>query len=189
MVPTMYQPFRLGKLRAVTTTWGKRCDVLKFFIDPAPAGETYPTHLEVEGGQRIEMVQVPIVRKNDVMLRDNKYASTSCSFKSDKMACRNIWGAAGCTCPSTTVEQADWFFKIDDDTFVFTEFLKMFIEAKGWTPEQDRYFGHVSYLSRVPFVNGAIVGISRGTLRKVGPLYRSMPQEYGSRDNFAHHRL
>jgi hypothetical protein len=191
MVPTMYQPLRLGKLRAVAVSWGKRCDVIKFFIDPAPAGETYPTHFEVEGGRRIEMVQVPIVRKNDVMVRDKKYANKSCTFGSVKLACRNIWEKVWRSWVYVfehDVEQADWFFKIDDDTFVFTEFLKMFIEAKGWAPEQDRYFGHVSYLSVVPFVNGAIVGISRGTLRKVGPLYRSMPQEYGSRDKFARHR-
>jgi hypothetical protein len=191
MVPTMYQPFRLGKLRAVASTWGKRCDVIKFFIDPAPAGETYPTHFEVQGSRRIEMVQVPIVRENDVMTRDKHYVNKSCTFGTVKMACRNIWEKVWRSWVYVfehDLEQADWFFKIDDDTYVFTEFLKMYIDGKGWAPEEDRYFGHVSYLSVVPFVNGAIVGISRGTLRKAGPLYRSMPKEYGPRDKFARHR-
>jgi len=191
MVPSIYDPHRYDKLAAVAQTWGKRCDVIKFFIDPAEEGEEFPKYFEVEGAPPIEMVQVPLVRKNDKMKKDKVYRAKSCSSNGQKIACRHIWEKVWRSwvyIADNDLDKADFFFKIDDDSFVFIEFLKLYFEQHDWDPEIPRYFGQVSKLSPVPFVNGAIVGLSRAALRMVAVKYKNMPREYGPRENFAHHR-
>lgn len=74
MVPTIYAKHRMDRISGVVETWGKRCDVIKLFIDPPPPGEVFPEYFQVPGTDlRAEMVQVPLKRVNDDMSKDKQY--------------------------------------------------------------------------------------------------------------------
>uniref|UniRef100_A0A7S2RPT9 Hexosyltransferase n=1 Tax=Mucochytrium quahogii TaxID=96639 RepID=A0A7S2RPT9_9STRA len=186
MVPTVYHPHRFEKLRAVAETWGKRCDVIKFFIDPPTNGEVFPD-VFVSDNMTVPMIQVPLQRVNDVQASDKKYPNKSCTLNGRRLACRHIWEKVWRSwvwVAENDLETADWFFKVDDDSFIFPEFIRYFLEVFGWDAKDTYYFGHVSELASTPFVNGAVVGLSKGTLGKVAEKYRQMPREYGDRSKF-----
>ena len=42
-------------------------------------------------------------------------------------------------------QKADFFFKIDDDTYFIPEAMRETLRRKKWTPEEQHYFGAVIY--------------------------------------------
>jgi len=193
MVPTIYAQHRFERIEGVLNTWAKRCDVVKLFIDPPEEGQTFPKYYPPRriGNLRVEMVQVPLVRKNDPMSADKKYLKKSCGDPGHPEPCRHIWEKVWRSwvyIADHDLNKAEWFFKIDDDTYFFPEFLKLHFLFNKWDPEEGRYFGHVSYQAKKPFVNGAMVGLSRKALALVAPVYKTMPNEYGPRSKFEHNR-
>jgi hypothetical protein len=105
---------------------------------------------------------------------------------------------------------ADFFFKIDDDTFAFPDNARRHILEHGWkvraapalpSPHprallplsqagDKHYFGHVVYTlgPTKPMVAGTMAGISRGTLEVLAEHYKKMEHEYGDRAQFKHGR-
>jgi len=192
MVPTFYADHRMKLLEVIASTWGPRCDTIKFFIDPAKEGESFPTHFVSKQGVKIDMVQVKIKRLNDEIVTGlNGYAKKKCTHHNKVIPCRHIWEKVWRSWLwvfQNDLHLGDYFLKVDDDSFIFPEFIKKFIAERSYDPDEPLYFGHVSFLSPVPFVNGAMVGLSRGSLNLVVPRYLSMPKEYGDRINFKSHR-
>ena len=43
----------------------------------------------------------------------------------------------------TDAFKAEWFVKVDADTYLFPENVGRFVDAKGWSHEDQHYFGHV----------------------------------------------
>ena len=67
MVPITYTPKKMRHMQAIAQTWGKRCDVIKFFVEPALPGqdEIPPSFVDNKTGFEIPFVVVPMVRVND----------------------------------------------------------------------------------------------------------------------------
>lgn len=88
------------------------------------------------------------------------------------------------------LDEYDFFFKVDDDTYFFVPTMREVINSRGWKPEEMHYFGHKVYPvgPDAPLIAGALVGFSRALLRAVSAKYKVMDREYGDRRNFGHGR-
>ena len=182
MVPSMY-PKKVEQWKAIMETWGKQCDVLRFFVEAHP---DTPHEYKFMGKT------IPIIHLN--MVRNDAYKKKQPPCN-DGMPCRHIWEKVWrawvyvYTHPEE-LDSADWFFKIDDDTLVNPETVKRTILRKRWTPDEGFYFGHKLYHQPggLQLIAGAMTGLSRAALLKLVPLYQAMPREYGDRKNFKHGR-
>lgn len=79
------------------------------------------------------------------------------------------------------LDQAEWFCKVDYDTFFFPENVKHFVrEYKKWDPfTEHHYFGHLiqsRHTGSPPMIAGATVCWSRKTLDGIADVYRQMPK-------------
>ena len=79
------------------------------------------------------------------------------------------------------LDAAEWFCKVDYDTFFFPENLQRYVraDARDWDPRrQHRYFGTVlrHVPGRPPMVAGAAACWSRRTLAAAAEVYRRMPK-------------
>ena len=77
---------------------------------------------------------------------------------------------------SGDVDTAEWFVKIDADSFLFPENVKHYIRAKGWSPDDHHYFGHVLRHEETynnPIVAGAGVFFSRSTVKSSAGIFRT----------------
>ena len=78
------------------------------------------------------------------------------------------------------LNDAEWFCKVDYDTFFFPENLQYYVrDVKGWDAyNEHHYFGHVMQhrqKGREPMILGAAACWSRKTLDAIADVYRSMP--------------
>ena len=78
------------------------------------------------------------------------------------------------------LDQAEWFCKVDYDTFFFPDNVKYFVRHKGWDPyDEYHYFGHLikhRQPHRLDMIAGATACWSRKTLRDIADVYRAMPE-------------
>lgn len=78
------------------------------------------------------------------------------------------------------LDQAEWFCKVDYDTYFFPDNLKYFVRHKNWNPYTEyHYFGHlIQHRTRkdAPMIVGAAVCWSRKTLDDIADVYRTMPK-------------
>jgi len=176
MVPTLYEEERLERWDALLETWGKDCDVIKFFVDPA---EGVPEVYVAKGSDlRVDIVQVSMVRKPGAICMDQK-------------PCRHIWEKVWRSWVYIYMKEmrkAEWFLKIDDDTYFIPSNLRRFVRERRMSPDDPHYFGYNIFLERRPYtlVSGVCTALSRASVARVGPRLMSMPSEYGSRENFPH---
>lgn len=79
------------------------------------------------------------------------------------------------------LDQAEWFCKVDYDTFFFPENVKYFVRHKKWDPNTEyHYFGHrINHRvkGRAPMIAGATACWSRKTLDDIADVYRTMPRD------------
>jgi len=204
MVPTLYEERKFHALRVILRTWGKRCDVIKFFVDPPEEGSDVKIPAVFQdrvSGESAEIVVVQMVRKNDKQDSNGRYISKSCWSGGGKnpdgsikyVACRHIWEKVWRSwvyIAENDIDKAEWFFKVDDDTYLFPDFIRRYVTTRGWSYKDSYYFGHRIYQSRIKsgFIAGAMVGYSRRTLELAAPHYLKMPNEYGDRSQFKHGR-
>jgi len=84
------------------------------------------------------------------------------------------------------LESAEWFLKIDDDTYFIPSNLRKWVRDHSWDPDEPHYFGHTVFIERAPYklISGVCTAFSRESIRRLGPKYLSMKHEYGPRSNF-----
>ena len=77
------------------------------------------------------------------------------------------------------LDQAEWFCKVDYDTFFFPSNVKYFVRHNQWDPyNEHHYFGHLikhRQRGREPMIVGAAACWSRFTLDAIADVYRDMP--------------
>ena len=70
---------------------------------------------------------------------------------------------------------AEWFVKVDADTFLFPENMKRYVKEKGWSPNEHHYFRHIlkhRIYDSGPIIAGAAVFFSRETLKAAASVFR-----------------
>ena len=203
MVPFIWTPSAFPAYHAIRATWGKRCHILKFFIDPIVGNKELGFYKMTKASDAIAAMQVNLTLPSDVViLHDMQRPWHSCTGEdnetSDKPVgtCRNIWekiwrawvnvvygpiggfgrGSREVDKETSDAYKAEWFVKVDADTFLFPENVRRYVESKNWSYNDHHYFGHV--LNHrvgdrgVSIVAGAAVFLSRATLLAAADVFR-----------------
>lgn len=64
------------------------------------------------------------------------------------------------------IDKAEWFVKIDDDSFFIPSNLRRFIREKGWSPLESHFFGHkVWHDEQKAYISGVCTSYSREAVR------------------------
>eukprot|EP01082_Thalassiosira_pseudonana_P005527 g4848.t1 g4848 contig18:57135-58478(-) len=175
----------------IMQTWGKRCDVIKFFTDS----------VVLDGGkiQGDEITEDPMrgykpyyefeegTFPQNVVFMNMTRPWTGCKDKETgkPKICRHIWEKmwrSWVYVGDYDLDKAEWFCKVDYDTFLFPENLQYYVhDYKKWDPfNEHHYFGH--YLShrgsRAPLIAGACACWSHKTMHDIAEVYRTMPKGY-----------
>jgi hypothetical protein len=174
MVPTMWNTHTVKLMQAIIRTWGGRCDYIKFMVDRDEAG-LVPRYLEAEG-RRAEVVHIPMRRKQDSICGDGE-------------VCRHIWEKVWRSWVyvfQNDLDKAEWFLKIDDDSFYISTNMRKYVRDQRWSPDDKHYFGHLVYIEDEPFqlISGICTAFSRGSIRALAPRLLAMKSEFGPRINF-----
>ena len=151
-VPTTWN-HSAHRIRRIQKTWGPLCDILVFAV----ASEyDIPTNVTVG-----ELLVVNMTR--------------SASPKAG-----NIWEKTHLMWTAVAdmyIDKADWFVKVDDDTFLFVNHLKKFTQY--YNPKIPRYFGHtiLNYWKslNIVFNAGLAYVLSREALERVAVKLRNLP--------------
>ena len=156
MVPGVWTPKFEARVREIDRTWGSRCDTLRYFVDP--------THSRLPSN----VVNVSTMRRvpGEPMCPDNK-------------PCRHIWEKVWRSwlwVAEHELHLADWFAKVDDDTFLFPENFRWFVQHRRLDPGATHYFGQKLFHTPKPIVSGVATFFSRATIRALGELYRKIPR-------------
>jgi hypothetical protein len=143
MVPFIWTPTFLPQYDAIRKTWGKRCDVLQFYIDPI-IGDSQAGYFDV----RVNETAKAILPEDVVVVENIQRPWNKCNSKSDsETPCRNIWEKLWRSWilmdEIGELDKAEWFTKVDADTYLFADNLKRFVDDKDWRPNEQHYFGHV----------------------------------------------
>ena len=131
MVPFIWTPSALHAYHAIEATWGKRCDVLQFFIDPVIGDEAVGFHNMTEPSGVRSAKNANLTLPDDVIiLHGMRRPWHTCRLKENENTnkptgnCRNIFEKVWrmiVHVASEGAERADWFVKVDSDTFLFPD--------------------------------------------------------------------
>ncbi|KAL7534793.1 hypothetical protein ACHAXR_006081 [Thalassiosira sp. AJA248-18] len=182
----------------IMSTWGRRCNVINFLTDSVVLSEG--------GGNQGDMITDDPTQgythysefpqgtfPDNVMFINMTRQWTGCKDpKSGKpKLCRHIWEkmrSAWIYVGEHHLNEAEWFCKIDYDTFFFPENLQYFVrDYKGWDPyKEHHYFGnvlghHVSK-GRPEMAAGAAACWSHKTMAGITDVYMNMPKGHEGRD-------
>lgn len=170
MVPFIWTPAYLPSYHALRRTWGKRCDVLKFFIDPI-IGDASTGYIDL----RVNSTNANLPG-DVVVIHDMRRPWNACVTESEEN-CRNIWEKLWRSWiwvdSNGDSDTAEWFVKVDADTYLFPEHLKRYVKQNKLAPTDHHYFGHVLRHHPVPLVAGTAVVFSRATLKAAVKIYRT----------------
>jgi hypothetical protein len=168
MVPFIWTPKYLPQYEAIRKTWGKRCDVLKFFIDPIIGGDN-TEYQDVRSNETAKASLPDDVVTVESIVRPWNQCMTQGS--KDFTTCRNIWEKLWRSWilmdETGELDKAEWFTKVDADTYLFADNLKRYVAEKNWLPSEQHYFGHVlmhriaQHDANATIVAGAAVFFSR----------------------------
>jgi len=99
--------------------------------------------------------------------------------KEEGGVCRNIWEKVWRSWVWVDshggADLADWFVKVDADSYLFPENMKHYVIKRGWSPDDQHYFGHIlKHRARdiVPIIAGAAVFFSRATFKAAANIFR-----------------
>lgn len=210
MVPFIWTPSALYTYHAIQASWGKRCHILRFFIDPIIGDGTVGYYNMTEASGVVAAKKAKLTLPRDVViLHDMKRPWHTCDTKENEEKnkpvgnCRNIFekvwrmivfvadgsggtNVGGVESASTGAQRAEWFVKVDSDTFLFPENVGRYAEARKWSHNDHHYFGHVLNHRQsdrdVSIVAGGAVFLSRATLLAAADAFRNMPMEKGDEE-------
>ena len=205
-VPFIWTPPALKAYHAIEATWGKRCDTLRFFIDPIIGDEKVGFYNMTEpSGVVAAREKANLTLPDDVViLHSIRRPWHMCSGGNMKQFgnCRNIFekiwrtwvyvarGTGGSHVGGGTDDgagtdafRAEWFVKIDSDTWFFPENVDHYVTSRNWSHDEQHYFGHVLNHRKgdrgVSIVAGAAVFFSRATVLTAAEAFEGMPLEKG----------
>ncbi|KAL7548506.1 hypothetical protein ACHAWF_011798 [Thalassiosira exigua] len=187
----------------IMQTWGKRCDVINFITDsivaaggarvggdqvwgaddPKDATEKYKYHSEFPEGTFPENVRFINMTRPWTGCKDSKTGKPK--------VCRHIWEkilSAWIYVKDHHLDQAEWFCKVDYDTYFFPENLQYWVrDVKNWDPyAEHHYFGlELSHRVKLGFPSlaaGAAACWSHKTMEGIAEVYRQMPKGYTGMD-------
>ena len=217
MVPFIWTPSALHAYHAIHASWGKRCDILRFFIDPIIGDNTTGYYNMTEPSEVLAAQNVggDMALPHDVVILHNmRRPWNTCGVEDNKKQnkpagnCRNIFekvwrmmvyvgDGSGGTCIGDArlaeqdgiklgADRAEWFVKVDQDTFLFPENVPRYAESKKWTYDDYHYFGHVLNHRRsdrgVSIVAGGAVFYSKAALLAAADAFQTMPLEKGDQE-------
>jgi len=167
MVPFIWTPTALHVYHAIHATWGKRCDILRFFIDPI-IGSKKVGFFDMRDNTTNYTLPSDVVVVEDIKRPWNRCREETC---------RNIWEKLWRSWlyvnSNGDADQAEWFVKIDSDSYLFPENFKRYVMKQGYSSDDHHYFGHVLRHHDVPMVAGAGVFFSRATIKANAKIYRT----------------
>ena len=177
---------------AIHKTWGKRCDTLKFFIDPI-IGDKETGFIDLLSNSNNYTFP-----KDVVIVRDMKRPWNKCISDNDERCkkslegegnTRNIWEKIWRSWVLVDdmgdIDISEWFVKIDADSYIFPEHMKRYVTEKKWSPDEQHYFGHIlrhRIHDAFPMIAGSAVFFSRATLKSAAAIYRKFDSESNSDD-------
>ena len=200
MVPFIWNP---SIYSAIMSTWGQRCDTIHFLTDAIVGGElngdaiSFGTTNAETGGEGGGGVAKPYWEYPLNTFPPNvKFINMTRSWedcpakvnrrtgRTEQKVCRHIWEKmwrSWVYVAEHHLSDAEWFCKVDYDTFFFPDNLKYYVnDVKGWDgTNEHHYFGHViQHRNRKdkPMVVGASACWSQKTLRDIAQVYRDMPK-------------
>ncbi len=205
MVPFIWSPRFLHSYHAIHLTWGKRCHILRFFIDPIIGDSEVGYYNMTLASDTLAAAKNAnlTLPKDVVVLHDMQRSWHSCEEIDDEdKTCRNIWekiwrawvyvvtGKGGGTPAGSDgivgAGSSEWFVKVDADTYLFPENLGRYVKSRNWSYNEHHYFGHVLYHRvedrGVPIVAGSAVFWSRATLLAAADSFQRMPMEHGNEE-------
>jgi len=146
MVPFIWTPRFFPNYRAIKSTWGKRCDFLRFTVDAVVGDETvgfYNLTVPSEASAAREARMYP---PDDVAVLHNMQRPWHCVDAEGKAGlCGNTWEKTYRSFQWVGINEGDvaeWYAKVDLDTYLFPNNALRFVETRGWTPDEPRNFGH-----------------------------------------------
>lgn len=167
----------------ILSTWGPRCDVIKIFVGKEPnlpemyypnnprSKDLFKTGVENPGEKGVPIVGVDMRR-------------SECHDRG-KHDCRNIWEKVWRSWAwvwKHDLGKAEWYLKVDPDTYLFVHNLKDFLRPLD--PTQKLYLGHNVY-QHVPrggpiFNQGGASVFSDATMRVMGERFQNMESRFGA---------
>lgn len=171
-IPLIGSPATVDIVHTITTTWGNRCDGLKFFVRRGERGY-FADHI-----QRF-VVELDLIRNNTGLGSDGKPAKHI--LEKVQHMHRYVY--------KHYLNDYEIFSKIDSDALVLVKNLKKFVKNKKWDMVNDaHYFGHVLRHVDPALVSGPASFFSREAYRRLGKRLQNIPVEIGDRRNFKHGR-
>ena len=194
----------------IMETWGKRCDSIYFLTDSIIGSGKLKgdTIIEEEEGEEVYKpyweYPTNTFPKNVIFInmtrswnecyddgnsrrnnRNKKKKQQANNQPKTKKVCRHIWEKmwrSWVYVAEHHITQAEWYCKVDYDTFFFPQNLKYYVHNyKKWNPYTEyHYFGHLiqSRHAGPPMIAGAAVCWSYKTLTDIATVYRNMPMGY-----------
>lgn len=155
----------------IMETWGQHCDVIKFFISHHENIEGVPPSIG-----KASVIRLPMTRKP----KQNRCGDAPCRHISEKTW--RMWKYIS----DNDLDKADYFLKVDDDTFFMPEKLRHYVTDFGITPDLPKYFGHKVWPRGKPFqiISGVCTVLTRESVRRLGIRLQTIKHEYGPRENF-----
>eukprot|EP00579_Thalassiosira_antarctica_P001155 CAMPEP_0201868624 /NCGR_PEP_ID=MMETSP0902-20130614/2426_1 /ASSEMBLY_ACC=CAM_ASM_000551 /TAXON_ID=420261 /ORGANISM="Thalassiosira antarctica, Strain CCMP982" /LENGTH=424 /DNA_ID=CAMNT_0048393983 /DNA_START=10 /DNA_END=1284 /DNA_ORIENTATION=- len=173
---------------AIMETWGKRCDVINFLTDAIVGGKLVGDKITDDpsvGYKNYTEFPPGTFPDNVIFINMTRSWHDDCPIEKSgvKKVCRHIWEKmwrSWVYVEENHLDKAEWFCKVDYDTFFFPDNVKYFVRHKNWNPvDQYHYFGHLiqhRQKGREPMIAGATACWSRKTLDDIADVYREMPK-------------
>jgi len=180
----------------IMKTWGKRCNTIHFITDSEviaegghlqgdlvvkQAAEGYKHHSQFPDGYFPDNVKFVNMTRPWTGCKDSKTGQPK--------ICRHIWEKmwqSWIYVADNHLNEAEWFCKVDYDTFFFPENLQYYVrDSKGWDPYREHhYFGLLlgHRVGRPAMIAGAAACWSHRTLSEIAEVYRKMPKGYKGAD-------
>mmetsp|Transcript_38318 Transcript_38318/g.70297 ORF Transcript_38318/g.70297 Transcript_38318/m.70297 type:complete len:482 (+) Transcript_38318:26-1471(+) len=187
----------------IMQTWGRRCNVINFITDSIVMVEGKLQGDEIMHGDAITEDPTkgykhysefpPGTFPDNVIFIDMTRPWTGCTDgKSGKpKLCRHIWEKmwqSWVYVGDHHLDEAEWFCKVDYDTFFFPENLQYYVRDKnGWDPyNEHHYFGLVlgHRAGHPSMVAGAATCWSHKTMADIAVVYKNMPKGFQGNDRY-----
>lgn len=154
-VPTRWND-AAHRIQRLERTWGPFCDILLFCV--AGEHETPPPE-NVSVGELLVVNMTHSADRNKNNLWNKVHL---------------MWSAIA----DKYIDKAEWFLKVDDDTYLFVDHLKGFTQY--YNPAIPRYFGHtIMYrwkIDNIVFNAGLAYVLSREALQRVSVKLKNLPK-------------